>query len=129
MLYCWKSVSEACLKLSWVLILMSILAFKLPALAQRNILNNPSFRDRNQMRFLASSIDCQNVTEIFFVGSFPCLRDTNFEASKSISECDLLAEAAAHLAVERVNRNSDILPNITLSLHSTFVSTDEVKHV
>ena len=105
---------------------MSILAFDLPMLAQRS---NPSFRDRNQMRFDASSIDCQNVTEIVFVGFFPCLRDASFEASKSISECDLLAEAAAHLAVERVNGNPDILPNITLSLHPTYVSIDEVKYL
>ena len=68
-------------------------------------------------RYNAESVDCENVAEIGFLGGFfPCPRrnGSSFEASKSISECDLLAETAAHLAVERVNQDSDILPNITL---------------
>ena len=127
-----KSVnSVACLNLSCIcaVILVSILAFGLPTLAQRSLLDNPNFRDRNRVRFDASSIECKNVTDIIFVGVFPCLRDSNFVAQKSISECDLLAEAAAHLAVERVNQDPDVLPNITLKLNPTYVSIDEVKHV
>ena len=68
-------------------------------------------------------VNCQEISEIVFLGFFPCLRqnDSSFEASKSISGCDLLAEAAAHLAVERVNGNPDILPNITLKLYPIYV--------
>jgi hypothetical protein len=92
------------------------------------MLDNPFFRERQQTRYDASSIDCQNVTEIVFVGVFPCLRgeDSNFVASQNISECDLLSEAAASLAVDRVNQDPDVLPDIKLRLHSTYVSTDEV---
>jgi hypothetical protein len=94
------------------------------------MLDNQLFRERQQTRFDASSIDCQNVTEIVFIGVFPCLRDpaegSNFVASQNISECDLLSEAAAVLAVERVNQDPDVLPNIKLRLHRTYVSTDEV---
>ena len=92
------------------LVLLSILAFKRTILAQR------------------SSSDCGGLTEIYFLGVFPCHRDSqsNFVASKNISECDLLAEAAARLAVERVNRDPDILPNIILNLFPVYVSTDEV---
>ena len=113
---------------SWALILVAVLAFYLPTLAQRSMLDNPSFLDRQQTRFFASSVDCQNVTEIVFVGVFPCLRDSSFAALKDISECDLLAEAAAYLAVERVNQDPDILPNITLRVHPIYVSTEEVKY-
>ena len=71
----------------------------------------------------ADFINCQNVSEIIFLGFFPCLRQngSGFEASKSISECDLLVEAAAHLAVERVNQNPGILPNVTLRLYPIYV--------
>ena len=107
------------LKLSCALTLASVLAFDLPTLAQRStsMLDNQFFRD------------CQNVTEIVFVGVFPCLRrrGSNFAARQNISECDLLAEAAAQLAVERVNADPDVLPNITLRLYPTYVSTNEVK--
>ena len=125
-----KSVnSVGRLKLSWAVIFVSTLAFDLPTLAQRSLLDNPNFRDRNRVRFDASSIECRNVTDIIFVGVFPCLRDSNFVAQKNIGECDLLAEAAVHLAVERVNQDPDILSDITLKLHPTYVSIDEVKHV
>ena len=119
------------LKLSCALTLASVLAFDLPTLAQRStsMLDNQFFRERQQTRYDASSIDCQNVTEIVFVGVFPCLRrrGSNFAARQNISECDLLAEAAAQLAVERVNADPDVLPNITLRLYPTYVSTNEVK--
>ena len=73
----------------------------------------------------ADLINCQNVSEIVFLGFFPCLRQngSGFEASKNITinECDLLAEAAAHLAVERVNQDPDVLPNITLRLYPIHV--------
>ena len=124
----------ACIKLplSWALVLVTVLvlAVDLPALAQRSISDNPSFRNRHRVRFGASRINCQNVTEIVFVGIFPCLRDvSNFVAPQNISQCDLLAEAAAYLAVERVNQAEDVLPNIALSLRPTYVSIDEVKHI
>ena len=110
------------LKLLCALMSVSILAF--PIVAQR-VSNRPS-PVRSQLRYNALSIDCQNVTEIVFVGFFPCLRGSSFEAPKNISECDLLAEAAAHLAVERVNQDPTVLPNITLSLHPIYSSTDKV---
>ena len=75
-------------------------------------------------RYNADFVDCQKISEIVFLGFFPCLRenDSDFEASENmIRECDLLAEAAAYLAVERVNRNPDILPNINLSLYPIYV--------
>ena len=129
-----KSVYRiVCLKLPWAaaVILMSIqLALDLPTLrAQRSNLDNPNFRARSRIRFDASSINCRNVTGIIFVGSFPCRRGSNFVAPKNIGECDLLAEAATHLAVERVNQDPGILPNITLKLYPTYVSIDEVKRL
>lgn len=77
----------------------------------------------SQRHYNADSINCQNVTEIVFLSFFPCLRQngSGFEASKSISGCDLLAEAGAHLAVERVNQDPDVLPNITLKLYPIYV--------
>ena len=70
------------------------------------------------------AIDCQNISEIVFLGFFPCLRrnsGSDFEASRNIKECDLLAEAAAELAVERVNADPDVLPNITLTLYPIYI--------
>lgn len=73
-------------------------------------------------RYDADTVNCQNVSEITFLGYFPCLRpDSSFNASESIKECDLLAEAAAHLAVERVNGDPNILSNITLKLYPIYV--------
>ena len=75
-----------------------------------------------QRRYNADIIDCQNVSEIVFLSFLPCLRnDSGFEASENISECDLLAEAAAHLAVERVNQDPNTLHNITLKLYPIYV--------
>ena len=82
-----------------------------------------------QRRYKAEVVDCQNVSEVVFLSFFPCLqgRDTSsrLTASEKLSECDLLAEAAAHLAVERVNQDPDILPNITLKLHPIFIPKSE----
>lgn len=77
----------------------------------------------SQRHYNAHSINCQNVSEIVFLSYFPCLRQngSDFDASKSIRECDLLAEAAAYLAVERVNEDPNILPNITLKLYPIYV--------
>jgi hypothetical protein len=72
----------------------------------------------------ADAINCQNVSEIVFLGFFPCLRQNNgsgFEASRNIKECDLLAEVAAQLAVERVNADPDVLPNVTLRLYPIYI--------
>ena len=74
----------------------------------------------HQRHYGAETVDCQNVSEIVFVSFFPCLRNDKFTASEKLSECDLLAEAAAHLAVERVNQDPDILPNITLKLYPIY---------
>ena len=98
--------------------------FSLGGMTQENmhILN---MEEDNQplRRYDADLVDCQEISEIVFLSFFPCLRQngSGFEASKNISECDLLAEAAAHLAVERVNQNPDILPNITLRLYPIYV--------
>ena len=108
-----------------VLVLVSVLGLEIPTLALPRI-NYLGFQIRGPSP-LRSRIDCQDVAEIVFVGIFPCPRDSNFVASKNISECDLLAEAAAYLAVERVNQDPDILPNITLRLHPIYVSTNEVR--
>ena len=74
-----------------------------------------------QKRYFAEDIYCENVTEIVFVGFFPCLRNANFVTSEKLSQCDLLAEAAAYLAVERVNQDPTILTNITLRLHPIYI--------
>ena len=82
----------------------------------------------SRRRYGAESVDCQNVTKIVFVSFFPCLRtdgDTDFKASERLGECDLLAEAAAYLAVDRVNQDPDILPNITLELYPIYIPTSE----
>lgn len=82
--------------------------------------------DEALRRYDADFIDCQNISEIVFLGFFPCLRQNGSELlpSESIHECDLLAEAAAQLAVERVNADPDILPNITLTLYPIYVPSN-----
>ena len=94
--------------------------------AQRGSTVASSFR--HERRYNAESIECQNVTEITFVGVFPCIRKDSKSESERLSECDLLAEAAANLAIERVNRDPDILPNITLKLSPLYVSNSKVRH-
>ena len=77
-----------------------------------------------QRRYGADLVDCDNVTKIVFVSFFPCLRtdcDTDFKVSERLGECDLLAEAAAYLAVDRVNQDPDILPDITLELYPIYI--------
>ena len=82
---------------------------------------------RHQRRYRADSVDCPSVTEIVLIGFFPCVRnDSNFTALEKLSECDILAEAAAHLAVDRVNQDPTILPNITLRLHPVYTPTNQV---
>ena len=92
--------------------------------------NNIDMKEDNQplRRYDADLVDCQNISEIVFLGFFPCLRQngSDFEVSTSISECDLLAETAAHLAVERVNQDQDVLPNITLKLYPIYVPSKRV---
>ena len=85
----------------------------------------PRRRDR---RYHADTINCQQVDEIAFIGFFPCLRTdgADFKASERLGECDLLAEAAAYLAVDRVNQDPDILTNITLRLRPVYTTTNEV---
>ena len=84
--------------------------------------------DEALRRYGAEFIDCQNISEIVFLGFFPCLRQNGRSAellpSESIRDCDLLAEAAAQLAVERVNSDPDILPNITLTLYPIYVPSN-----
>ena len=88
------------------------------SMAQRSGRDPSSYPQR---RYGAEAVDCQSVSEIAFVSFFPCFRNENFTlTSEKLSECDLLAEAAAHLAVERVNQDPHILPNITLKLHPVY---------
>ena len=57
---------------------------------------------------------------------FPCLRpDPEFSASEKMSECDLLAEAAVYLAVDRVNEDPTILPNVKLKIHPVYIPNDK----
>ena len=88
---------------------------------------------RYQRRYGANAVRCQDVREIYFTAFFPCLRNMGTEpaevaASGRLGDCDLLAEAAAHLAVERVNRDPTILPNITLKLFPIYTAPREVSH-
>ena len=127
-----NNLSDALFKLPYVLVsilsvISIILSISVPIVAPQTTSNGQTVRGR--LRYNASSIDCLNVTEIMFTGIFPCLRDNSFEASQNISECDLLAEAAAHLAVERVNEDQNVLPNVTLSLHPIYSSTNEVQYL
>ena len=76
-------------------------------------------------RYNAGNVDCQNVSEIVFLSYFPCLRNNSkFVALDKLDECDLLAEAAAHLAVDRINQDPTILPNITLKLYPMYIPSD-----
>ena len=89
--------------------------------AQTSTQDSSSYPKR---RYGADLVDCDNVTKIVFVSFFPCLRtdcDTDFKASEKLGECDLLAEAAAYLAVDRVNQDPDILTNITLELYPIYI--------
>jgi hypothetical protein len=97
-------------------------------MAQQVNVNHVEEENQTLRRYDAESIDCQNISEIVFLGFFPCLRQNNSSGhlfpSKSIRECDLLAEAAAQLAVERVNVDPTILPNITLRLNPIYVPSN-----
>ncbi len=97
-------------------------------MAQQVIVNHVEEDNQILRRYDAESIDCQNISEIVFLGFFPCLRQNDSSGhllpSESIHECDLLAEAAAQLAVERVNADPAILPNITLRLNPIYVPSN-----
>ena len=86
------------------------------------MISAPTMNQYPKRHYNAGYIDCRNITEIVFLSFFPCLRnDYGFDAPESIRECDLLAEAAAQLAVDRVNEDPTILPNITLQLYPVYV--------
>ena len=91
---------------------------------------------RNERRFGASGIRCQDLREIVFVAFFPgpCLSnnteshtlDGGVDGASGVGECDFLVEAAARLAVDRVNQDPTVLPNITLRLHPVYTAPREV---
>ena len=106
----------------WV---FSVLAFYAGVICSQQ--DDPVSRFRHQRRYHASRVDCQKVTDIVFVGFFPCVRDdSNLTAPEKLNNCDLLVEAAAYLAVDRVNNDRTILSNITLRLLPIYTSTNEV---
>ena len=106
----------------WVL---SVLGFYAGVICSQQ--DDPVSRFRHRRRYHASRVDCQKVTDIVFVGFFPCDRDdSNFTAPENMNKCDLLVEAAAFLAVDRVNNDPSILSNITLRLLPIYTSTNEV---
>ena len=88
--------------------------------------------ERNERRFGADGIRCRNVTEIVFVAFLPgpCFsNDTDNSTSRGetdgasgVGECDFLVEAAARLAVDRVNQDPTVLPGITLRLHPVYTA-------
>jgi hypothetical protein len=97
-------------------------------MAQQVIVNYVEEDIQTLRRYDAESIDCHNISEIVFLGFFPCLRQNDSSGqllpSESIRECDLLAEAAAQLAVERVNADPATLPSITLRLNPIYVPSN-----
>ena len=119
----------------WLALCLDEVNFTHGGMTQENNINMEEDSQPSR-RYDADLVDCQNISEIVFLGFFPCLRrnGSGFEASNlNINECDLLAEAAAHLAVERVNQDPDVLPNITLRLYPIYVpskrASQAVSHI
>ena len=81
------------------------------------------------------SLKCKNATEnVVFLDLFPCsLNGTSISATLATREilerCDLLAKAALELAVERINRNSDILADTTVHVHDVPVQLPHFSEV
>lgn len=111
----------------WLVLFLEVTVVNLTTVSGMTQVNKndmeETYYDQPLTRYGADFVDCQGISEIVFLSFFPCLRQNHsgFNASENISECDLLAEAAAHLAVERVNRDPNILPNITLRLYPIYV--------
>ena len=78
--------------------------------------------DYLRRRYNGDAVNCQNVSRIVFLGFFPCPRDVDVPASEKLRDCDLLAEVAAQLAVERANEDTTILPpGVELELYPIHV--------
>ena len=80
------------------------------------------------------SLKCKNATEnVVFLGLFPCsLNGTSISTlatTEILERCDLLAKAAIELAVERINRNSDILADTTVHVHDVPVQLPHFSEV
>lgn len=104
------------------MLLCLLLAFIKQSCSETQMSAGNSSSSYPQRRYSARSVDCQNVSEIVFLSYFPCVRsNSDFVALNKLDECDLLAEAAAHLAVDRINQDPTILPNITLKLYPMYI--------
>lgn len=57
-------------------------------------------------------------TDVKFLAFLPCVSHLkgDLEVTRTIEECDLLSHVAVSLAVERVNEDSGVLANHTLSV-------------
>ena len=80
-------------------------------------------------RYGADTIDCQQVSRIIFLGFFPCppKGDLNGDlpASEKLKRCDLLAEVAAQLAVDRLNSGTVLPAAAELALYPIYVPDSE----
>ena len=107
------------LMIKWLLGLLCLAA----SVHQRGVAQTST----DSRRYDAEEVNCQNVSEIVFISFFPCFRndstDSEFSPLERLGECDLLAEAAAYLAVDRVNEDPTILPNITLQIRPVYIPT------
>ena len=77
---------------------------------------------------------CKNATEnVMFLDFVPCsLNGTSIStlaAREILEKCDLLVQAAIELAVERINRNSDIFTNTTIRVHDVPVQLPDFGEV
>ena len=67
---------------------------------------------------------CRNATETVLLNFVPCALNESSVSMLTTTEreildrCDVLVEAAMHLAVERINRSPDVLANTLLHVHN-----------
>ena len=54
------------------------------------------------------STNCSNLTLVHFLSYFPCV---NVSSEEELKRCDIFAYVAATMAVERINRDPEVLSN------------------
>lgn len=81
----------------------------------------------NELRstFVPYSTNCSNLRLAHFLSFFPCV---NVSSVEDLAECDVFAYVASELAVERINRNPEILGGtlVRLAPISDVVTSQEV---